>query len=315
MFDECQVLDLTGPIEVFASAQRLIPAIEYDLRVVANRPTGNVTSTSGLSFGASPIAEQRGPIDTIIVVGGDGVIEAAADTELVHHIRRLARSARRVASVCTGAFLLAESGLLDGKRAATHWNYCDALAALYPQVAVDADPIYVRDGNTWTSAGVSSGIDLALALLAEDHGEQAAATVARHLVVYLRRSGGQAQFSTPLAAQTTASEPLRELIDWLPDHLDHDLTIAPLARRSHLSERHFIRLFTRDIGKPPARHVEDLRLEAARRLLETTTLQVEQIASATGFGTAETMHRAFRRRLDTTPLEHRRHFTIETADS
>jgi transcriptional regulator GlxA family with amidase domain len=306
VFDDVQILDVTGPLEVLTSAARLL-SIRYDVRVAASSG-GMVGSTSGLAIAVSDIARVRGPIDTLLVAGGDGVVTAAADASLIHHIRRLARTARRVASVCTGAFLLAECGLLDGKHAATHWNFCDALGTLYPHVLVERDPIFVRDGNVWTSAGVTSGIDLALALVADDHGASAAMTVARHLVVYLRRSGGQAQFSVPLAAQSVDSEPLRDLLAWIGEHLDADLTVAVLARHVHLSERQFIRVFTAHMRLPPARYVETLRLEAARRLLETTTCSVEQVARACGYRTPETMHRAFRRRLDITPLDHRRHF-------
>ena len=314
VFDDCQILDVTGPLEVFSSTQRLTAGAAYDMRVVAS-VAGSVTSTSGLTINATAIQRQRGPIDTLMIAGGEGVIAAGNDPELLHHIRRLARSARRVTSICTGAFLLAGCGLLDGKRAATHWNYCEALQNLYPSVSVDAEPIYVRDGNIWTSAGVTSGIDLTLALVADDHGLQAAATVARHLVVYLRRTGGQAQFSASLAAQTVATTPLADLLTWLPEHLDADLAVATLARRTHLSERQFIRVFTRDVGTSPARHVELLRLEAARRLLETTDGTVEHIAKACGFGTPETLHRIFRRRLNTTPINHRRHFTVADKSS
>jgi transcriptional regulator GlxA family with amidase domain len=311
VFDDVQILDVTGPLEVFTSAARLL-SIRYDVRVAATGG-GMVGSTSGLAIAASDIARIRGPIDTLLVAGGEGVISAAADAKLMHHIRRLARTARRVASVCTGAFLLAECGLLDGKHAATHWNFCDALATLYPHVIVEPDPIFVRDGNVWTSAGVTSGIDLALALVADDHGTAAAMTVARHLVVYVRRSGGQAQFSVPLAAQSVDSEPLRDLLAWIGEHLDADLTVAVLARRVHLSERQFIRVFTAQVRLSPARYVETLRLEAARRLLETTICSVEQVARACGYRTPETMHRAFRRRLGTTPLNHRRHFATSPA--
>ena len=218
VFGDVQILDVTGPLEVFTSAARLLP-ISYDVRVAANGG-GMVASTSGLAIAVSDIARVRGPIDTLLVAGGDGVVAAAADVNLIRHIRRLARAARRVASVCTGAFLLAECGLLDGKHAATHWNFCDALGTLYTQVIVERDPIFVRDGNVWTSAGVTSGIDLALALVADDHGARAAMTVARHLVVYLRRSGGQAQFSVPLTAQSVDTEPLRELLAWIGEHPD-----------------------------------------------------------------------------------------------
>jgi transcriptional regulator GlxA family with amidase domain len=311
-FDDVQLLDVSGPLEVFTSAARLL-SLAYDV-CVATSDGGMVGSTSGLAILTTELASIRGPVDTLLVAGGDGVISAAADGNLIHHIGRLAGASRRVASVCTGAFLLAECGLLDGKHVATHWNYCDALQDLYPSVVVERDPIYVRDGNVWTSAGVTSGIDLALGLVADDHGAAAAMTVARHLVVYLRRSGGQAQFSAPLAAQSIDTEPLRDLLVWIGDHLDGDLAVAALARHVHLSERQFIRVFSAQVGASPGRYVETLRLEAARRLLETTMSSVEHVARACGYRSPETMHRAFRRRLDTTPLEHRRHFATTPAD-
>jgi transcriptional regulator GlxA family with amidase domain len=242
------------------------------------------------------------------VAGGADMDAAAADKQLIDHVRRLAMDARRVTSVCSGAFVLAAAGLLDGKRATTHWAECELLDATYPTVTVDLDSIYVHDGNVWTSAGVTAGIDLALALVADDHGHAAAATVARRLVVYLQRSGGQAQFSSLLAGQAADSEPVRDLLAWLRDHLADDLSVAALARQINLSERQFTRVFKAEVGATAADHVEAVRLDSACRLLETTNRTIEQIAKACGFGTPETMNRTFRRRLDTTPGEHRHHF-------
>jgi transcriptional regulator GlxA family with amidase domain len=232
----------------------------------------------------------------------------AITPSFVHHVRRLSRGARRVASVCVGSFLLAEAGLLDGRRATTHWESSDLMTRLYPTIDVDADAIYVRDGNVWTSAGVTAGIDLALAMVAEDHGQAGAAAVARNLVVYLQRSGGQTQFSRLLASQAAEREPLRELLAWIVDHLDEDLGVVRLAEEMHLSERQLTRVFKTELGVTPAEHVEGVRLEAACRLLETTTNTVEQIAKQCGYANPETMHRAFRRRYNTTPLDHREHF-------
>ncbi len=306
-FPSAQILDVTGPLEVFSSATRLVPGAEYRTRVVSTSG-GPVLASSGLSFGTTALAEVGTPVDTLVVAGGRDTDEACGDEELLGHVRRLAGGARRVTSVCSGAFVLAAAGLLDGRRATTHWAECELLATAHPAVSVDGDAIYVRDGDVWTSAGVTAGIDLALALVADDHGARAAAAVARHLVVYLRRSGGQAQFSTLLAAQTAESEPVRELLAWLPDHLATDLTVPALARRVHLSERQFSRVFKAELGVTPSEQVEKLRLEAACRLLETTSHAVDHIARTCGFGAPETMNRAFRRRLDTTPGEHRRHF-------
>jgi len=210
--------------------------------------------------------------------------------------------------VCSGAFLLAAADLLDGRRAVTHWAECRDLARNHPEIDVDSDAIYLRDGNVWTSAGVTAGIDLTLALVAEDHGRKAAAAVARQLVVYLRRSGGQSQYSTLLAAQDADSQPIQDLLAWLPEHLTQDLSIPKLALLTNLSERHFSRLFKAEVGVSPGEHIESLRLESACRLVESTQLTIEQIAGACGFVAVETMNRAFRRRLGTTPMQHRHHF-------
>ena len=306
-FEEGQILDVTGPLEVFSHASRYLPDVRYRTQVVTNGG-GPVIASCGLEFASLPIHEITGPVDTLMVAGGAGIDAAVADTELVAHIRRLAADARRVTSVCSGAFLLAAAGLLDGRRATTHWADCRQLDEAYADVTVDLDAIYVNDGNVWTSAGVTAGIDLTLALVADDHGHQAAAIVARQLVVYLQRSGGQAQFSALLAGQAADTEPVRDLLAWLRDHLTDDLSVAALARQINLSERQFTRVFKAEVGATAADHVEAVRLDSACRLLETTNRTIEQIAKTCGFGTPETMNRTFRRRLDTTPREHRRHF-------
>ena len=306
-FPSAQILDVTGPLEVFSTASRFLTIPRYATEVVSTEG-GPVLSTSGLEFATRSIEEIVGGIDTLVVAGGRDMDEAASDAKLVANVRRLAAQSRRVASVCSGAFLLAAAGLLDGRRATTHWAECDQLQSRYPNVSVEPDAIYVHDGYVWTSAGVTAGIDLALALVADDHGRNAAATVARRLVVYLRRSGGQAQFSAVLAAQSANDEPIRDLLAWLPEHLTEDLSVPTMAARTHLSERQFSRVFRAEVGITPAEHVEALRLEAACRLLETTLHTMEQIAHACGFGTPETMNRAFQRRLNTTPTDHRHHF-------
>jgi transcriptional regulator GlxA family with amidase domain len=308
---EAQILDVAGPIEVFSSATALVPGAEYRTELVSS--TGGSSSTScGVGLDTGAIAEVTGPVDTLVVAGGREMDLATADTELLTHVRRLADGSRRVTSVCSGAFVLAAAGLLDGRRATTHWAEAGDLDRQHPDIEVDADAIFVRDGDVWTSAGVTAGIDLALALVADDHGQQAAAAVARHLVVYLRRSGGQTQYSTLLANQAAQTEPLRDLLAWIADHLDDDLSVAALAERMHLSPRQFTRVFKDDVGVTPADHVESVRLEAACRLLETTDTSVQQVARLCGLGTVETMHRVFRRRLDTTPGQHRRHFRAST---
>ena len=306
-FDSGQILDVTGPLEVFSSASRFLPAVRYRTRVVTTRG-GSVRANCGLEFASSAIGDVVGPIDTLVVAGGSGMDEAVADTELVDGIRRLAVDARRVTSVCSGAFLLAAAGLLQGRRATTHWADCGQLESDFAEVTVDPDAIFVQDGNVWTSAGVTAGIDLALALVADDHGRQAAATVARQLVVYLQRSGGQTQYSTLLAGQAADTEPVRDLLSWLRDHLTEDLSLPALARQVNLSERQFTRVFKAQVGVTAADHVEAVRLESACRLLESTNRTIEQIARTCGFGTPETMNRTFRRRLNTTPGDHRHHF-------
>jgi len=306
-FDSGQILDVTGPLEVFSHASRFLPAVRYRTQVVTLQG-GPVTASCGLELTSTAISEVTAPVDTLMVAGGAGVDAAVANTELLDHIRRLAIDARRVTSVCSGAFLLAAAGLLNGRRATTHWADCGNLDTAYADVTVDPDAIYVNDGNVWTSAGVTAGIDLTLALVADDHGHQAAATVARQLVVYLQRSGGQAQFSALLAGQEADTEPVRDLLAWLRDHLSDDLSLAALARQINLSERQFTRVFKAEVGATAADHVEAVRLESACRLLESTNRTIEQIARTCGFGTPETMNRAFRRRLNTTPGEHRHHF-------
>jgi len=307
-FATAQILDVTGPLEVFSSASRFLPTVRYRTHVVTTRG-GPVRASCGLEFASSPIAEVTGRIDTLMVAGGADMDAAVADTELLSHVRRLAADTRRVTSVCSGAFVLAAAGLLEGRRATTHWAECGLLEETYAGVSVDPDAIYVHDGNVWTSAGVTAGIDLALALVADDHGHQAAATIARQLVVYLRRSGGQAQFSALLAGQAADTEPVRDLLSWLRDHLADDLSVPALARQINLSERQFTRVFKAEVGATAADHVEAVRLESACRLLETTNRTIEQIAKTCGFGTPETMNRTFRRRLNTTPGDHRHHFS------
>jgi transcriptional regulator GlxA family with amidase domain len=302
-----QTLDVSGPAEAFSIATRHHGG---DYAVALVTPDGApARGTSGLSLlpdGA--IADVRGAIDTLVVAGGEGVFAAARDERLIAWLRRTSRRARRTASVCTGALLLAEAGLLDGRRATTHWAYCDGLAARFPQVTVERDPIFVRDGDVATSAGVTAGMDLALALIEEDHGAQAALATARSLVLFVRRPGGQSQFSTALAAQPARRAPLRDLQAWILEHLEADLTVPALARRAHMSERHFARAFRAETGLTPAAYVEAARIERARRELETTDLGVEAVAARCGFGTVETMRRAFGRRLGVNPAAYRARF-------
>jgi len=308
-----QSLDAAGPIEVFSTANREAGRTAYTTEVAATTgPT--VRATSGLTFGVDHrLSGVRGNLDTLVVAGGDGTREALGDRALLDGVRRLAGRAQRVTSVCSGAFILAEAGLLDGRRATTHWSVCDLLASLYPAVTVESDPIFVRDGNVYTSAGVTAGMDLALALVEDDLGRDIALAVARRLVLFLRRPGNQSQFSAQLAAQVAQRDTLRDVQQWIADHPDSDLAVSKMAGRAGMSERNFARCFKHEVGVTPGRYVERVRLEVARRLLEETDDSVERIATASGFGTTETMRRAFLRSLRTGPTEYRRRFRADAA--
>jgi transcriptional regulator GlxA family with amidase domain len=312
-FPGVQSLDLTGPLEVFDIASRLIAATRpgeraYEVQVISQDGAPLETS-SGLRIvpHAALFDDLRG-LDTLVIAGGTGTRAAARDAALIEWIARAASKARRTASVCTGAFLLASAGLLDGRRAATHWSAAQRLAALHPLVHVDAEPIYLRDGNIWTSAGVTAGMDLSLALVEEDLDRDAALTIARHLVLFLRRPGNQAQFSATLAAQEPGRDALREAQRLVVEQPAGEHTIEAMAARAHMSARHFARAFRAETGITPARYVERVRLEAARRGLEETSQSIALIASACGFGTAETMRRSFLRALQVGPAEYRRRF-------
>jgi transcriptional regulator GlxA family with amidase domain len=312
-FPRVQTLDVLGPAEVFTTATRLAGGKDgYEVEVVAAEPGPLRTSSVGLHPDRT-IDECRGRIDTLLVAGGRGVDDAAGDERLVAWLAGAAKRSRRVTSVCTGAFLLARAGLLDGRRATTHWASCRKLARRHPEVHVEPDPIFVRDGNVITSAGVTAGMDLALALVEEDLGRKAALDTARWLVLFLKRPGGQAQFSAQLAAQVAEREPLREVQEWLPDHLGEDLSVPALARRACMSERNFARAFRDETGMTPAAYVETARIESARIALETGDLPVETIARQAGFGTVETMRRAFRRRIGVSPAGYRGRFRSEAA--
>jgi transcriptional regulator GlxA family with amidase domain len=315
IFPALQVLDLTGPLAVFHSANRVMERLRapdhpaYRTEVIAGS-AGRVDSWQGLGvFADRSFAEATQPIDTLIVVGGNGTDAAAQDRALTGWLRAAAPRVRRICSVCTGAFVLAEAGLLDGRRAATHWASCTRLAERYPAIAVEPDAIYVRDGNVYSSAGVTAGMDLALALVEEDFGHGCAMTAARWLVMFARRPGGQSQFSTHLAAQSAEHEPVRVLQEWILQHLAADLSIAALAARTAMSPRNFARVFTREAGVTPGDFVEAARLDAARGRLEETGAPIERVAHACGFGTAEHMRRAFQRRLHVSPQDYRARFS------
>jgi transcriptional regulator GlxA family with amidase domain len=305
-FPDHQTLDVVGPAEVFDTASKLAPGA-YEVEVVA--PSAGPVAGSSVSLVAHrALTDCRGRLDTLLIAGGRGTRAAAADESIVAWVRAAAGRSDRVASVCTGSFVLAAAGLLDGRRATTHWAYCARLQRRHPEVEVDPAPIFVRDGNVTTSAGVTAGMDLALAFVEEDLGSDLALAVARQLVLFLKRPGGQAQFSAQLAAQQSEREPLRDLQAWIADNLDADLSVPALAARAHMSERHFARAFRAGVGMTPAAFVEVARVERARMALEAGDAPVETVARSAGFGTVETMRRAFRRRLGVAPADYRSRF-------
>ncbi|MHC2089219.1 GlxA family transcriptional regulator [Methylobacterium sp. CM6244] len=305
-----QLLDVAGPLQVFATANDLFvdagrPS-PYRVGVVAER-AGSVATSSGLVLTAEGLVPDSASIDTLIVAGGRGVQAQIDNAELRGWLSERAARSRRVASVCTGAFLLGAAGLLDGRRVVTHWTRCDALRALYPAARVEADPIFIRDGALWTSAGVTAGIDLALALVEADLGRETSLAVARHLVVFLKRPGGQAQFSAALSLQG-GDDRFGRLHAWIGENLAADLTIPALADRAGMSPRSFARHYRAATGRSPAEAMEGIRFEAARRLLEETDLPLKRIAERCGFGAEETLRRVFLRRIATTPGDYRRRF-------
>ncbi|MGW0658502.1 GlxA family transcriptional regulator [Streptodolium elevatio] len=313
VFPDVDLLDVTGPAEVFALANRETGGrAGYQVRLAAPE-AGPVATSAGVRVVADlTFAEVGAAVDTLLVPGAvdmhpDGPV-ARVDAAVVDWVRTTAPHARRIASVCVGAHVLAAAGLLDGRRATTHWSTAAQLAADHPEVRVDADPIFVRSGRVWTGAGISTCMDLALALVAEDHGEDLALAVARQLVMYLRRQGGQSQFSVPLSRPAAARRDIDELRVFITENLDDDLSAPVLAGRMCLSERHFARVFRQETGSSPAAYVEAARVEAARRLLETTDEPLDRVATATGMGSVETLHRAFRKQINTTPASYRRRF-------
>ncbi|TJZ56923.1 GlxA family transcriptional regulator [Streptomyces piniterrae] len=304
LFDGLQSLDVTGPVEVFAGANQGVPGA-YRIRT-ASLDGGPVRTSSGLTLTPDRALAGTEPPHTLLVPGGDGTRHP--DPRLIDWLRTHAPRARRKVSVCSGALLLAEAGLLDGRRATTHWALCDELAERYPAVRVVPEPIYVRDGDLTTSAGVTAGIDLALALVEEDLGRSLALTIARHLVVFLRRPGNQTQFSAQLSAQTAERRPLRDVQQWITENPAADLSVDALAARAGLSPRHFARAFRDEVGMTPGRYVDRVRLEAARRRLEDTVDGIEQVSRHCGYGTPEAMRRAFIKALGAAPAEYRRRF-------
>lgn len=310
-FPGVQGLDLVGPFEVFTSASLALSAEAKEgyQPVVVSIDGQPVATETGLTFAAVELPDPREPVDTLVLPGGRGVHGDRRDSRLIDWIVAAAPQARRVVTVCTGAFLAAQAGLLDGCRVTTHWAFADELAREFPAIDVDPDPIFVRSSpSVWTAAGVSAGIDLALALVEEDHGTEVAQTVARWLVLYLRRPGGQTQFAAPVWVARAKREPIRAVQDAVESEPGGVHSINELARRAAMSPRHFTRVFTDEVGEAPGAYVERVRTEAARRQLEQTDDTVVAIATRCGFGTAETMRRNFIRRIGVSPDHYRKTF-------
>lgn len=314
LFADVDLLDVTGPPEVFALVQREMDATSGYRVVLAAENLDPVTTSAGVrvlpDVTFASVADRA--IDTLIVpgavaLGPDREVRAVTDPAVVEWVRRLAPRTRRVASVCVGAHVLADAGLLSGRRATTHWTTSAQLAKEHPDVLVDADPIFIRDGDVWTGAGLTACLDLSLALVADDLGQELALRVARQLVMYLKRPSGQSQFSVPLQ-QVSTSRRVDELRHYITTHLSDPLTVAHLAERLHLSDRQLTRIFAAELGATPAAYIETVRIEAARNQLEAGDDTLEHVARATGFGTVDTLNRAFRRRLNTTPAEYRNRF-------
>ncbi len=306
-FPGVQALDLVGPFDVFTGASLLLNG-DYEV-VVASADGQPVTSGTGLGFVTVKLPDPREPVDTVLLPGGAGVDAARADPEVMDWLRTVAHTARRVVSVCTGAFLAAEAGLLDGCRATTHWAFAGQMQEQFPAVDVDPEPIFVKSSDkVWTAAGVAAGIDLALSLVEDDHGTEVAQTVARWMVLYLRRPGGQTQFAAPVWMPRARRTPIRDVQEAIEAQPGANHNVVELARKAALSPRHFTRVFTDEVGEAPGAYVERIRTEAARRQLEETDDTVVAIASRCGFGTAETMRRNFIRRIGVSPDQYRKTF-------
>jgi len=316
-----QILDLVGPFQVFTRASEILgrrrpgtPAL-YSIEVVTTEP-GLLLTSCGLRLeGHRTFRQVRGAADTLLVVGGACVEAGREDATVVEWLQRMAPRLRRVGSICTGAFLLARAGLLNGRRATTHWKYCDLLAQRYPAVKVESDPIYVRDGKVYTSAGVTAGMDMALALVEEDAGSAIALEVARELVLYLRRPGGQSQFSVALNLQASDRQPFRDLGAWVLDNLRKDLSINALAWRVGMSPRNFARVFHAEMKMTPAKFVESLRLESARRRLQESNATLEAVATTCGFRNSDAMRNTFKRVLRVAPGEYRWRFQASRSEA
>jgi transcriptional regulator GlxA family with amidase domain len=313
-YPDVQMLDVMGPLEVFARTSRWLRDNRkrdddaYGIEILGLK-RGAFRASSGLRLHADRrFGEVRRGLDTLMIAGGLGTRRYCTHPPLLRWIRRQAGWVRRLASVCTGSFFLAEAGLLKGRRATTHWSWCARMARQYPDVRVEPDTIYVREGSIYTSAGVTAGMDLALALVEEDHGREVALQVARELVMFLRRPGGQSQFSAQLAVQLAEREPLRDLQAYILENPRADLSVEALAGRVRMSPRNFARVFTREVGTTPARFITSARVETARRLLEESSDDLQRICDLTGLGSTESMRRAFLRAVGIPPSRYRERF-------
>jgi transcriptional regulator GlxA family with amidase domain len=308
VYPDVMAMDVCGPMEAFAMANSLTNRGLYRLSLVAATTDPVRTSLGFCILPNYALADLQGPIDTLLVAGGYGHVAASRDEVLTGWLLEAAPRARRHGSICTGAFLLAASGLLDGKRVTTHWALASSFARDFPSTMIEVDSIFVRDGQTYTSAGISAGIDLALALIEEDHGRTFALRVARSLVVFLKRPGGQSQFSTHLQAQFSSIPAIRKAQEWALAHLSEDLSAKALAARVGMSERNFRRLFVDELRETPREYVERIRLDEARRQIEDTDLPAQAVAKRCGFGTVYSLRRAFVRQFGVTPQWYRAHF-------
>lgn len=313
-YSDVQLLDIVGPLDVLSAATELASAANprqpgYAIEVVGPELT-QIRATSGLRLAVDrTYADRPESLDTLMIAGGIGSRRAIHDPRVIDYVCAAAKTARRVCSICTGAQILAATGLLDGRRATTHWGFAATLAEQFPMVMVEPDAIFCRDGRFWTSAGVTAGMDLALALVEEDFGRDLALAVSRQLVLFMQRPGGQSQFSAQLAGQLAERDPLRDLQAWIVDHIGENLSVDCLAERVGMSPRHFARVFRAETGQSPGRYVECVRVEAARRLLQESAASVEDISSRVGLGSSETMRRAFIRQLGVGPAAYRDRFS------
>ncbi|MFM8333232.1 MAG: GlxA family transcriptional regulator [Candidatus Methylumidiphilus sp.] len=313
-FTGCEILDVCGPLDIFCYTNFMLQSLGrvtqpvYTFEILAEQ-AGPVATTFGVKIVADRgIADVGDEFDTLIVAGGIGALAVRENTAMVDWVKRTAPTVRRVASICTGAFLLAESGLLDGRKATTHWHFCERLAQEYPALQVEPDRIYLRDDAIYTSGGITAGIDLALALVEADWGSDIANRVARFLLVFMRRPGGQSQFSSFIPVEAKTRMDVRELQGWIIDHPTENLGIEVLAERLAMSPRNFARVFLKEVGVTPASFVEQVRLNVARSNIEQTTLPLKQICEQSGFGSDEHMRRAFQRHLKISPQAYRERF-------